>query len=235
MTFSQKLTDMYYIFEKYTKGLDPVYDDKFKNYLAEQPSALDFVKCIFMLGYEIRDLPLNSFEDQVEHLIKLIETISVSFLEEIDSDNNLKTIYNIGLINLYLYFCKQSSIAAEEATPVTSIDTSLLTEEFFEFKTPEIQANKKVVNTLKNVNQSVSYLQKALILSTDTLDIAKGIYMYHVMKSLDYITSAFQYYKVDNNNIPIDLDSFYIFSDQLDLESPLWIELEKQIKTKYDL
>ena len=234
MTISQKLTDIYYIFERDSRGLDPVYDDNFKNYLGDQGSALQFAKCVFMIGYEVRDQPLNAFEDHIEHLIKLVETTAVPYLEEIAADDKIQSIYNLGLINMYLYFCKSSDIS-EQTTSTPSIDTSLLNEEYFEFKEQPKQTSKRTLNELKNVNQSVTYLKKALILSSNTLDISKGIYTYHTLKCLDYINAAFEYYKVDNNDVPIDLDSFYVFTDQLEDDSPLWIELEKQIKVKYGL
>lgn len=234
MTISQKLTDIYYLFDKYQRDFDPIYEDSFKNYLLDQATAEDFVKCIFTIGHEVRDQPLNSFEDHVEHLLNIIQEVSEKYKEDINNDSVLQSIYNLGIINIYLYFCKQSELSAAPTSSL-SIDPNLLTNEFFEFKKAPSTVQNRSLNTLKNVKQSVSYLKKALILASETLDISTGIYNYHTIRCLNYIYSAFEYYKVENNNIPVDLDSFYVFSDQLTDNSPLWTELEKQIKNKYNL
>ena len=54
------------------------------------------------------------------------------------------------------------------------------------------------------------------------------------MRTLEYIFSVFLNYNVDNNNIPVDLDSVYVFIDQLDNDN-IWYELARQMKLKYKL
>lgn len=236
-TFSQKLTDIYYLFDKYTRNLDPIYDTKFKEYLNQQPSVLDFVKTVFTLGFEVRDLPLDEFEDDVENLLTLITKAAINF--DIEADPLHKTIYNIGIINCYLYFCLQRDAyitGVAEAKPRVQVNT--LNTDTFELVLPEttiLEDSPHAINQVKNIKQSVEYLRKALKLASETLEISTGIYTYHLYRIFDYIFSVFEYYKVENNNLPVDLDSFYVFSDQLEDDSPLWLELEKQIKSKYNI
>lgn len=236
ITFSQKLTDLYYLFDKYNRGLDPIYDNNFKEYLASQTTAEDLVKCIYTFGFEIRDLPLNQYEDHVETLLTLIEEQYILHSEEIENDLKLKTIYNIGLINCYLYFCKQkdnltSSVLRED----TSIDVNKLNTAYFDIAPVATDTIPTLTDQIKSVNQSIGYLKKALNLCSETIDFSTGIYTYHLIRMFEYIFSVFDFYKVENNDVPIDLDSFYVFSDQLDDNSTLWLELEKQIKSKHDL
>ena len=94
----------------------------------------------------------------------------------------------------------------------------------------------EATNSIKTVdiNRSVEFLRKATKLTAETMDISKGIYTYHAIRTFEYIFDIFRNYIVDNDNKPIDLDSFYVFSDQLDSEE-LWLELARQMKVKYGL
>lgn len=40
-----------------------------------------------------------------------------------------------------------------------------------------------------------------------TIDTAPGLYLHQCIRTLEYIFSVFLNYNVDNNNIPVDLDS----------------------------
>ena len=235
-TFSQKLTDLYYLFDKYNRGLDPIYENNFKEYLVSQSTAEDLVKCIYTFGFEIRDLPLGMYEDHVETLLTLISEQYEKFKEEIESDTKLKTIYNIGLINCYLYFCKQKdTLTPNTLASESGLDVNRINKAYFNIADNTVETSPTLVDQIKSVNQSISYLKKALSLTSSTLDISNGIYTYHLIRIFEYIFSVFEFYKVENNDVPIDLDSFYVFSDQLDENSTLWVELEKQIKSKHNL
>lgn len=74
-------------------------------------------------------------------------------------------------------------------------------------------------------------LKKCLIILDEIQPLAKGIMSYYVDQCFDYVFAALDKVRVDNNNLPIDLDSAYVFSDQLDSDD-LWHELIRQIKAK---
>ena len=148
------------------------------------------------------------------------ETIEEKFKEDIQNDNEGKVKINIGLINIYLYFCQREPL---KISPSLSISGDFIPPTYKTFS-----------NIKADIDLSVGYLQKAVQLATETIDIAEGIYLYNTIRLFEYIFSVFEYYKVDNDNVPIDLDSFYVFNDQLDNDE-FWNELTRQIKIKYDI
>lgn len=221
-SFSEKLTDLYYIFDKYEKGTEPVHSDKFSNYLKDQPSFRDFAKLVFVLGFETRDLGMGQHDDDIQKLISMIEDIKKERLETLTTEEITKediTILDIGLCNLYLYFCQ-----SEEHVEPTKTDIIL------NAKDPVNNAiEPKVIIT--DIKQSVDYLRKAFILAHKASGCS-GIYQYHINRLFDYMFTVFSNYKVTNDNKPIDVDSFYVFSDQIEEDSRLWGELEKQMTMK---
>lgn len=225
MSFSSQLTDLYHILKNSNGSLDHVYTKDFEVYL--QSLTLEkFIDSVFVYGTEVRDETLGTMDSEISKLINLIQNIyETKFKEDIDSDDKLKSIYNIGIINMYLYFCERDQIQPH----------SYQTEELKNYIAKNNPSKLDQIKTLDKVdiNRSVDYLRKATSLASETIDIAKGIYFYHVMRIFDYIFSIFENYRVDNDNKPIDLDSFYIFSDQLD-SNDLWNELARQIKLKYN-
>lgn len=225
MSFSSQLTDLYHILKNSNGSLDHVYTKDFEVYL--QSLTLEkFVESVFVYGTEVRDEDLGTMDSEISKLISLVQNMyETKFKEDIDSDLKLKSIYNIGIINMYLYFCER-----EQLQPQT-----YQTEELKNYIAKNNPDKFNQIKTLDKVdiNRSVDYLRKATNLASETIDIAKGIYFYHVMRIFDYIFSIFENYKVSNDNKPIDLDSFYVFSDQLD-SNDLWNELARQIKLKYN-
>lgn len=225
MSFSSQLTDLYHILKNSNGSLDHVYTKDFEVYL--QSLTLEkFVESVFVYGTEVRDEDLGTMDSEISKLISLVQNMyETKFKEDINSDLKLKSIYNIGIINMYLYFCER-----EQLQPQT-----YQTEELKNYIAKNNPDKLNQIKTLDKVdiNRSVDYLRKATNLASETIDIAKGIYFYHVMRIFDYIFSIFENYKVSNDNKPIDLDSFYVFSDQLD-SNDLWNELARQIKLKYN-
>lgn len=225
MSFSSQLTDLYHILKNSNGSLDHVYTKDFEVYL--QSLTLEkFVESVFVYGTEVRDETLGTIDSEISKLISLVQNIyETKFKEDIDSDTKLKSIYNIGIINMFLYFCEREQIQPQ----------SYQTEELKNYIAKNNPDKLNQIKTLDKVdiNRSVDYLRKATSLASETIDIAKGIYFYHVMRIFDYIFSIFENYKVDNDNKPIDLDSFYVFSDQLE-SNELWNELARQIKLKYN-
>lgn len=225
MSFSSQLTDLYHILKNSNGSLDLVYTKDFEVYL--QSLTLEkFVESVFVYGSEVRDEDLGTMDSEISKLISLVQNMyETKFKEDIDSDLKLKSIYNIGIINMYLYFCEREQLQPQ-------------TYQAEELKNYIAKNNPDKLNQIKtldkvDINRSVDYLRKATNLASETIDIAKGIYFYHVMRIFDYIFSIFENYKVSNDNKPIDLDSFYVFSDQLD-SNDLWNELARQIKLKYN-
>ena len=225
MSFSSQLTDLYHILKNSNGSLDHIYTKDFEVYL--QSLTLEkFVESVFVYGAEVRDETLGTIDSEISKLISLVQNIyETKFKEDIDSDTKLKSIYNIGIINMYLYFCEREQIQPQ----------SYQTEELKNYIAKNNPDKLNQIKTLDKVdiNRSVDYLRKATSLASETIDIAKGIYFYHVMRIFDYIFSIFENYKVDNDSKPIDLDSFYVFSDQLE-SNELWNELARQIKLKYN-
>lgn len=225
MSFSSQLTDLYHILKNSNGSLDHIYTKDFEVYL--QSLTLEkFVESVFVYGTEVRDETLGTIDSEISKLISLVQNIyETKFKEDIDSDTKLKSIYNIGIINMYLYFCEREQIQPQ----------SYQTEELKNYIAKNNPDKLNQIKTLDKVdiNRSVDYLRKATSLASETIDIAKGIYFYHVMRIFDYIFSIFENYKVDNDSKPIDLDSFYVFSDQLE-SNELWNELARQIKLKYN-
>ena len=125
----------------------------------------------------------------------------------IENDLKLFSMYNIGLANMCLYFCERVGFKN---------DINLTT------------------GRILDINKSIFYLRKSLTLMEKTIDIAPGLYLHQCIRTLEYIFSVFLNYNVDNNNIPVDLDSVYVFIDQLDNDN-IWQELARQMKSKYNL
>lgn len=218
MSFSNKLTDLYHFLDKSNQNLQFIYAAEFREYFFKD--FQNFVEVVFTYGFEIRDLEVNSINKEVEFFIELINEGMEKFKEDIQNDNEGKVKINIGLINIYLYFCQREPL---KISPSLSISGDFIPPTYKTFS-----------NIKADIDLSVGYLQKALRLATETIDIAKGIYLYNTIRLFEYIFSVFEYYKVDNDNVPIDLDSFYVFNDQLDNDE-FWNELTRQIKIKYDI
>lgn len=216
MSFSNQLTELYHILKNSNGSLDHVYTKDFEVYL--QSLTLEkFVDSVFVYGTEVRDESLGTIDSEISKLISLLQNIyETKFKEEIDSNNKLKSIYNLGIINMYLYFCEREQIQPQ------NIQTEAL-KEYISRNNPTKLDQIKTLDKV-DINRSVDYLRKATSLASETIDIATGIYLYHFMRIFDYIFSIFENYKVDNDNKPIDLDSFYVFSDQLE-SNELWNEL----------
>lgn len=225
MSFSGQLTELYHILKNSNGSLDYVYTKDFQVYL-ESLTLEKFVESVFVYGIEVRDETLGSMDSEINTLISLIQNIYESkFKEDLESNLKLKSIYNLGLINMYLYFCEREQIQSN----------SKYTEELKNYVAKNNPEKLDQIKTLDSVdiNRSVNYLRQATKLSAETIDFAKGIYLYHTIRAFEYIFSIFNNYRVDNDNKPIDLDSFYVFSDQLD-SNELWNELARQIKLKYN-
>lgn len=226
MSFSGQLTDLYHLLKNSNGSLDHVYTKEFETYLRSL-TVEKFVDSVFVYGIELRDELLGSIDSEVLALISLINTIyEDTFKDPIESSNKLQTIYNIGTINMYLYFCER-----EKLTTSALYDNKELIS-YVEKTEPNLLNSDNITENL-DINRSVDYLRRATKLASETLDISKGIYFYHVIRIFEYIFSIFENYKVDNDNKPIDLDSFYVFSDQLE-DVSLWNELARQIKIKHN-
>lgn len=211
MSFSNQLTELYQLLKRSNDSLDYIYTEDFSDYLGNL-TVQQFVNSVFVYGFEVRDELTGSMDSEMLKLLELLaEKYNNVFKEQIEADDTLQSIYNIGITNIYLYFCKREDLATSE-NPLLGGD----------------QAQAKILD----INRSVDFLRQATKLASATLDISKGIYHYHVIRIFEYIFSIFEFYKVDNNDKPIDLDSFYVFSDQLN-SSELWVELARQIKVKY--
>lgn len=230
MSFSKQLTDLYHLLNVSNQSLEYVYTQDFDKYLRGL-SAEDFASNTFVYGYETRDIPLGSMDDEVLKYLELNDKIyKEKFEDQFKSDDKLMTIYNIGLINSYLYFCEREEILTE-APNYNETLKNYLSEKKSDYVLPSESSID--IKTL-NVNRSVEFLRKATKLSSDTMDISKGIYTYHVIRAFEYIFSIFSNYIVNNDNKPIDLDSFYVFSDQLESDE-LWLELARQMKVKFNV
>ena len=226
MSFSGQLTDLYHLLKNSNGSLDHVYTKEFETYLRSLTTE-KFVDSIFVYGIELRDELLGSIDSEVLALISLVNTIyEDTFKDSIGSSDKLQTIYNIGTINMYLYFCER-----EKLTTSALYDNKELIS-YIEKTEPNLLNADNITENL-DINRSVDYLRRATKLASETLDISKGIYFYHVIRIFEYIFSIFENYKVDNDNKPIDLDSFYVFSDQLE-DVSLWNELARQIKIKHN-
>lgn len=207
MSFSQKLTDMYNLLQQTKGSLEIVNSNIFKEYL-DSLSSKDFAEAVFVYGSEIRDEDTGTVDNYVSTLISKIEELyQTKHKEEIENDLKLFSIYNLGLANMSLYFCQRSG-----------------------FKNTTSLSSGRVVD----IDKSIYYLRKSLGLMERTIDIAPGLYLHQCIRTLEYIYSIFLNYNVDNNNIPIDLDSVYVFIDQLDSDN-IWNELARQMKAKYKL
>ena len=208
MSFSTKLTEMYNLMLENNGSLEIVFSPKFKEYI-ESLSTKDFVEAVYVYGHEIRDEDIGMYDTHTNQLLSVVEsTYKAKHEDVILKDNELLTIYNLGLTNIYLYFCKRSGLGQT----IHDYDYGII----------------------KNVNESVNFLKKATKLNSSTIDIAKGVYLYNSIKIFDYIFSVFENYKVFNDNKPIDLDSFYVFHDQL-YNTEIWDELASQMKNKYGI
>lgn len=229
MSFSKQLTDLYHLLKNSGDSLEYVYSKDFENYLMDL-NVQQFVDSIFVYGYEVRDDLLGTIDSEILKLLELLDKVYNSkFKTEIESSDKLRTIYNLGIINIYLYFCERKELITD------SVDYNDSLKLYLAEKEPNLLLPEGT-NSIKTVdiNRSVDFLRKATKLTAETMDISKGIYTYHVIRTFEYIFDIFRNYIVDNDDKPIDLDSFYVFSDQLDSEE-LWLELARQMKVKYGL
>lgn len=207
MSFSQKLTDMYNLLQQTNGSLEIVNSNIFKDYI-ESLSPKDFAEAVFVYGSEIRDEDAGTVDNYVSALMSTIEDLYKNkHKEEIENDLKLFSIYNIGLANMCLYFCER--VGFKNDISLTS-------------------------GRILDINKSIFYLRKSLSLMEKTIDTAPGLYLHQCIRTLEYIFSVFLNYNVDNNNIPVDLDSVYVFIDQLDNDN-IWYELARQMKSKYNL
>ena len=207
MSFSQKLTDMYNLLQQTNGSLEIVNSNIFKDYI-ESLSSRDFAEAVFVYGSEVRDEDAGTIDNYVSALISTVEDLYKNkHKEEIENDLKSFSIYNIGLANMCLYFCERVG-----------------------FKNDIVLTSGRILD----INKSIFYLRKSLSLMEKTIDAAPGLYLHQCMRTLEYIFSVFLNYNVDNNNIPVDLDSVYVFIDQLDNDD-IWYELARQMKSKYKL
>lgn len=207
MSFSQKLTDMYNLLQQTDGSLEIVNSNIFKDYI-ESLSPKDFAEAVFVYGSEVRDEEAGTIDNYVLALISTVEDLYKNkHKEEIENDLKSFSIYNIGLANMCLYFCERVG-----------------------FKNDIVLTSGRILD----INKSIFYLRKSLSLMEKTIDAAPGLYLHQCMRTLEYIFSVFLNYNVDNNNIPVDLDSVYVFIDQLDNDD-IWYELARQMKSKYKL
>ena len=207
MSFSQKLTDMYNLLQQTNGSLEIVNSKIIKDYI-ESLGPKDFAEAVFVYGSEVRDEEAGTIDNYVLALISTVEDLYKNkHKEEIENDLKLFSIYNIGLANMCLYFCER--VGFKNDISLTS-------------------------GRILDINKSIFYLRKSLSLMEKTIDTAPGLYLHQCIRTLEYIFSVFLNYNVDNNNIPVDLDSVYVFIDQLDNDN-IWQELARQMKSKYNL
>lgn len=211
MTISQKLTDLYTLINMKTE--DPysiVEDPVFRNYL-DTSTASDFCDTVIVYGFEVRDLEFGVYDKYVVTLKSIFEEFAENkFKEDLESNEELQTKYRLGMSNLLLSFCKRSGLAE------TSVD----------LEEGDVE--------IKDVEFSVNCLREAIVLLEKNMNTAKGILLYQTIKTLDYAWDVLNNYRVDNDNKPIDLDSAYVFQDQLP-NGDLWEELIFQMRKKYNL
>lgn len=198
---------MYNLLQQTNGSLEIVNSNIFKDYI-ESLSPKDFAEAVFVYGSEIRDEDAGTVDNYVSALMSTIEDLYKNkHKEEIENDLKLFSIYNIGLANMCLYFCER--VGFKNDISLTS-------------------------GRILDINKSIFYLRKSLSLMEKTIDTAPGLYLHQCIRTLEYIFSVFLNYNVDNNNIPVDLDSVYVFIDQLDNDN-IWQELARQMKFKYNL
>ena len=198
---------MYNLLQQTNGSLEVVNSKIFKDYI-ESLGPKDFAEAVFVYGSEVRDEEAGTIDNYVLALISTVEDLYKNkHKEEIENDLKLFSIYNIGLANMCLYFCERVG-----------------------FKNDIVLTSGRILD----INKSIFYLRKSLSLMEKTIDAAPGLYLHQCMRTLEYIFSVFLNYNVDNNNIPIDLDSVYVFIDQLDNDN-IWYELARQMKLKYKL
>lgn len=224
MSFSNQLTEMYHLLKNSGDSLEFIYTSDFTNYL-QNLNTQEFVNSVFVYGFEIRDETLGTIDSEALKLLEIVSSVYLTHEDALKADDQLMSIYNIGILNIYLYFCERRALVSQPINP-----------ELYNYTANSDSAVSPVNNTLSvadiDINRSVNFLRLATKLASDNMHLAKGIYLYHTMRIFDYIYSVFDNYKVDNDNKPIDLDSFYVFSDQAD-SMELWNELARQIKAKY--
>ena len=198
---------MYNLLQQTNGSLEVVNSKIFKDYI-ESLGPKDFAEAVFVYGSEVRDEEAGTIDNYVLALIATVEDLYKNkHKEEIENDLKLFSIYNIGLANMCLYFCERVG-----------------------FKNDIVLTSGRILD----INKSIFYLRKSLSLMEKTIDAAPGLYLHQCMRTLEYIFSVFLNYNVDNNNIPVDLDSVYVFIDQLDNDN-IWYELARQMKLKYKL
>lgn len=208
---TNKLTDLYYLLQ--INKDDPysvVFQDSFRNYLLDQ-TPRDFCLSVMVYGFEVRDIEFKTYERYVLGLESVVsEVYNTKFKNTIDFDEELFPIYAIGMANLYMFFCKRTG-----------------------YNTTNLGLDEDNA-TMISLAQSIDYIRKAMMLLDDAMNMAKGLYLYQTIKSLDYLWSVLENYKVENNNIPPDLDSSYIWVDQVP-DGELWDELVVQMRKKYQI
>ena len=113
MSFSKQLTDLYHLLKNSGDSLEYVYSKDFENYLMDL-NVQQFVDSIFVYGYEVRDDLLGTIDSEVLKLLELLDKVyTTKFKTEIESSDKLRTIYNLGIINIYLYFCEREELVTD--------------------------------------------------------------------------------------------------------------------------
>lgn len=208
MAISQRLTDYWHFLQEANYDPSFISNPKFLDYLKDL-DTLSFCEYVLMVGFELRDVEFGSLDGPLEEVIDLFEKHKIERESEFTEDI-YTVMYNLGLANLHMYFCKRSGFN------ITSVD---------------LDHDDALTIPIKD---SIEHLKQSLILLSEALDLSKGLFHYQVIQCLDYAWAILDNYKVNNDNKPIDLDSSYIWLDQLP-DGYLWEELSDQMRKKYNL
>lgn len=207
MSISGRLTDLYHLAVPVEGSASVVDLDEFQQYL-ERLDEKGLAEFAFMAGNEVRDLEFGSVDGYINKLL-----VKLLALEPQWEDANNKCLYQLGIANLHLYYCKRSG-----------------------YNNPVILETEDQNLPMKSVKTSLNHLREALRMLSILMDEAKGLVLYQTIKALDYAFDVLYNYRVDNGNKPVDLDSSYIYIDQLGIgDNDLWDELEAQMKKAYGL
>lgn len=207
----ERLTDLFHLLKKV--GDDPsklLESEAFTSYVRDLDNK-SFSEAVFCFGFEVRDL--EGYNSYVSELISLLKSEFDKRKEDIGKDLDSLVMYHIGMANLNFYFCKRTGF---NTTIVTLDEEEYSDDSFFDIK------------------HSVACLREAITLLSEVLSHANGLLLYQAHRSLDYAWSILENYKVSNSNNPPDLDSSFVWTDQL-YRDELWSELVSQMRTKYGL
>lgn len=77
-------------------------------------------------------------------------------------------------------------------------------------------------------------IRECLVLLDQIHGKATGVLSHQVQRQYEYVFKAIEAILVDNNNVPPDLDSIYVFADPSQFENDyIWHEIIKQLRAKY--